>query len=465
MKKTHWLRNTLIVLIACGLAGTILAAILFTSGSGRIAASASIQFSFNGAAEGKAPNGYPFDVSGFSSDEVLNAALEASGLTEVYTAEQLRESLTVSGVYPEKIVEQMTKYVSLLDANADNQAVMTDYRATQYNVTLNNDFDKNIQPGTLAELTNQIVIAYRAYFTKVYSVGLDTTEPIANLSEYDYVHQLEIVSGSADRMIRYANEMMKLAPEFQTDKKSFSDIAARYQGLKNEIDRLNATVTFNAVSKDQERLQKQYEMEIRTQQYQLESLTEELKLIEEQMNAYDKDGIIYISTSDKLSQVGSDETGVYDKLVQKRKEITDQISRANAMISLYQSRLDDMTGAAQTVESADEEDKASTATLTVAEKKQLLEETEAKIQSLLAKKDAITADFLAMMNAYTAQEINEKTVSITAAKSYKSSILSGAFVKKAIVTAGPFCAVGFMVCMVLLIISRRKEEKQKSFQS
>ena len=56
--------------------------------------------------------------------------------------------------------------------------------------------------------------------------------------------------------------------------------------MKNEIDRLNATVTFNAVSKDQERLQKQYEMEIRTQQYQLESLTEELKLIEEQMNAY-----------------------------------------------------------------------------------------------------------------------------------------------------------------------------------
>ena len=53
MKKTHWLRNTLIVLIACGLAGTILAAVQFSSDGGRTNASASIRFSFDGAAEGR----------------------------------------------------------------------------------------------------------------------------------------------------------------------------------------------------------------------------------------------------------------------------------------------------------------------------------------------------------------------------------------------------------------------------
>ena len=41
----------------------------------RASTSSSVQFSFDGAAEGKGPNGYPFDVSGFTTDEVLDAAL------------------------------------------------------------------------------------------------------------------------------------------------------------------------------------------------------------------------------------------------------------------------------------------------------------------------------------------------------------------------------------------------------
>ncbi len=57
MKKTHWLRNTLIVLVICGLIGTILAAVLFGKENNRTYAASSIQFSFDGSAEGKAPNG------------------------------------------------------------------------------------------------------------------------------------------------------------------------------------------------------------------------------------------------------------------------------------------------------------------------------------------------------------------------------------------------------------------------
>ena len=445
MKKTHWLRNTLIVLIICGLIGTILTVILFNSDGNRTYASATIQFSFNGAAEGKAPNGYPFDVSGLTTD----------------TAEQLRDNLTVAGAYPEKIVEQMTKYVSLLDTNADSQAAVTDYRATQYAVTLYNDFDKSISASQLKELLNQILTAYRTYFAKTCTASLETEEDIADLQEYDYAQQLEEISGSNERLIRYAKEVAELAPEFRVNKKGFGDIATRYEGLKSDIDRLDATVTFDAVSKDQGRLQKRYETEIRTQQYQLESLTEELKRVEEQVNAYDKDGIIYVSANGTLQQVGSDENGTYDKLVEKRKDLTDQISGINAKIALYQSRLNDMNGAVTKQAGEDEEDAAAAEPMTEAEKQALQADVEKKIEALRAKKDAVTADFAAMLDAYTAQQINENTVAATAARYSVPSILSGAFIVKAVKTAGPICAVGFIVCMVLLIISRRKEEKYK----
>ena len=462
MKKTHWFRNTMIVLIACGLIGTVLAAILFASDGSRTFAWASIQFSFDGAAEGKGPNGYPFDVSGFATDEVLDAALAETGLTGMCTAEQLRENLTVTGEYPEKIVEQMTKYVSLLDKDASNQAAVTDYRATQYTVTLYNGFDRNISSAKLTELMNQIMVAYRAYFAKTCTAGLEKQETITDLSEYDYAQQLEAITESNKRLGKYAEEMAELAPDFMVAKKGFSDIAMRYQNLESDIDRLTATVTFNVVSKDSDRLQKRYEMEIRTQQYQLESLTEELKLVEEQVNAYDKDGIIFVSAGGALKEVGSDETGTYDKLVEKRKGLTDKISTIRAKIALYQGRLDDMTGAgakkAETGEGA--EDLSAAEELTEEEKEQLQLTVQKKIEELGAKKDAITDAFIAMLDAYAAQEVNDKTVSITKAKYDTPKLFSGDFAVKAMKTAGPICAVGFMVCMVLLIVSRKKEEKR-----
>ncbi|MBR5960541.1 MAG: hypothetical protein IKZ98_06060 [Clostridia bacterium] len=461
VKKTHWFRNTLIVLIICGLIGTVLAAVLFFGESNQTFATAAIQFSFDGAAKGMAPNGYAFDVSGITSDEVLEKGLEASGLTGSYTVEDIRASMNVTGVYPERIAEQMTKYVSLLDTEADMQAALSDYHATRYSVTLYNNFDQNIGSGKLMELLQNILTIYRSYFAKTYSASLETTDPITDLQEYDYAQQLEAIRTGVNQDSRFALEIQELAPDFQLNRKSFGDIVVRYQNLGKDIDRLEATITLNAVSKDRTRLQKRYEMEIRTQGFQLESLQEELKQIEEQVNAFEKDGIIYVSANGALSRVGSESSDTYDKLVEKRKNVSDQIAEINATIALYQARLDDMTGvAAKAAEAAGEaEDVTAVEELTAAEKAALKAEVGKKINTLQIKRDSVRRDFAAMLDAYAAQEINEKTVSVSGLKFKSPSILSGAFVVKAIRTAGPICAVGFMVCMVLLIIRRRKEGK------
>ncbi len=461
MKKTHWLKNTLIVLIACGLAGMVLSVILFNNEGNRTYATSTVQFSFEDAVEGRAPNGYPFDVNGIMADEVLDAALEASGLTGTYTAEQLRTNLTVAGVYPEKIAEQMTKYVSLLDVNADNTAAVIDYRPTQYSVTLYNDFDKNISSGKLTELLGNILTAYRTYFAKTYAASLDQTNPITDLPDYDYTQQMEAIAESVSQQIRYAEEMKELAKDFRLEDKGFGDIVTRYENLQSDINRLNATITLNAVSKDRTRLQKRYEMEIRELKIQLESLTEELKRVEAQVNSYDKDGIIYVSANGELNRVGSNSSQTYDSLVGTRKEIADKIAETNAKISLIQARLDDMTGAAAKEKKADEgEDAAAVEQLNAKERTELRTSVEEKITALVAKKDAIVSDFAAMLDAYSAQEINERTVSTTKVKYKTPSLISGAFIKTALKTAGPICAIGFMVCIVLLIRSRRKEEKQ-----
>lgn len=462
-KKTHWLRTTLIVLIACGIAGLVIAGITYQKDAGRTSASASIRFSFDGAAEGKAPNGYSFDVSGITGDEVLSAALEAAGLQEEYTTEQVRKNMTVTGVYPENIAEQMTKYVSLLDSSADMQAELSDYRATQYSVVLYNDFDQKLSAEQLTNLLDKILETYREYFFRVFSASLDMTTPIADLPEYDYAQQLEAISEAVTQQRRYAQEMAELAPDFLVQKKGFSDIVVRYQNLDNDISRLNATITLNAVSRDRERLQKRYEMEIRSQTYQLNSLTDELKQIEAQVAAYEKEGIIYVSSGGSVRPVSSSGSDTYDKLVAARKEVTDSIASINAQIAMYQARLDDMAksaGKTKVKTAADEEESAdSVPAMTEAEIEKLRDTVEAQIQALTAKKDAVEADFRTLLDAYAEREINEKTVYASEAKYAAPKLLSGAFIAQAVKTAGPICAVGFIVCMVLLVISRRKEEK------
>ena len=116
--KKHWLQVFLLTIVACGIAGLILAVILFNANPGRTGATSSIEFRFDGAADGLAPNGLRYDLNNLTSDEVLNAALEATGLAGKYTAEQLRENILVSGVYPKDIINQMTGYESLLTGDA-----------------------------------------------------------------------------------------------------------------------------------------------------------------------------------------------------------------------------------------------------------------------------------------------------------------------------------------------------------
>lgn len=461
--KKHWLKITLLVLVVCAVAGLVLSIILFNQNPGRTYASASLQFSFDGAGEGKAPNGYPFDVNGILNDEVLENALEASGLTGTYTTDQIKENLTITGIYPDNIVKQMTAYTSLLDADADQQATMADYHATQYSVVLYHDFDPRISGDTLKTLLNNILDAYRAYFTKTCTLSLEKTDPIPELSEYDYTQQLQAMSETVNQQSRFAKKLADQAPDFREDRKGFDDIVVSYDNLKSDIDRLNATVVLNTVSKDRERLQQQYEMEIRTLNRELKSTQEEIARIEELIASYEKEGIVYVSTSEALQAVSGNTSGTYDKLVERRKELTDSITTINADIAKYQALLDDMTSNKTTAKSTEtagqasettEEEVSTSVDLTEAELKQLTETTEKQIETLSDKKARVTSDFKAMLDAYAKQEINERTLLASTPKYKAPSMLSGAFIVKVIKTAGPICALGLMVCLAWMIINR-----------
>ncbi len=474
MKRTHWFRNTIITVAVCALAGIILAVILFNANPERTSASSSIQFSFNGAAEGLAPNGYRFDLSGFTSEEVLSAALADVGLSDRYTTDQIRGNLLITGAYPENIIEQMTGYESLLTGDAGKTSVK-DYHATYYTVTLYNDFDRNISRANLEKLLENIMAEFRTYFERTYMFFLGADNLLESLSEYDYPQQLEVLESAVSRHEAFAGQMAEEHPEFLMNGEGFADIAVQYRILRtSDLERLSGIVTMNALSQDQNRITDQYENRIKILEIRLRELDQRAKDMDSLISGYNKDDIIYVSTAGTLQQVGGNSTETYDSLVQSYHAIEASISSLNKELIQVKQKLADIQGETtaqkekiaetETTEASETDEITAEQVAVVSEEEREAHRkvVEANVSATKAKLDAITERFAAVLKAFFEKEMDDSTLAVSAVLYESPKLLSGEFAKKVIEVAGPVCALGFIACLVGIIISRKKGEKTEA---
>lgn len=488
-RKTHWLRTTVIVLVICGIAGLALTAAMFFGKPDSTYATATIEFTFDGAANGIAPNGSSFDLSEIGSDEVLTDALKAASLEGTYTPQQLRDSLVVRGVYPEDIAEQATNYESLLDFKTNRATTVGDYQATTYSVELHYDFDKAISRENLEALMQGIMTSYQAFFARRYANGFETRDLLFDLEQYDYPQQLEIMQRYYEEMAGYAQELYEKEAVFRYKGSGFNDINVRLNTLiTSDISRLNAELTMNALTRNVARLTTQYQYEIQDLEISLKKKAEQLERLDALIASYEKDDIIYVSTSESLTKIDGNSSETYDELVVQRKEIADSITQINSQITTLQLKLSDLlkddaaasavaTSASAQSASEEQSDEAAfaeeAAEMTEEEMAEAVAEAERKskaqtialeknIASVQERGESVIADFSQMIQAYNEQEINDLTVCVSRYDYKTPKLLSGAFIKKAIKTAGPICALGFMLCMIMIIISRKKEEKRQA---
>ena len=490
VKKTHWLRNTLCVLIACGILGTVISAVIFSRNPGKTFTSASVQFSFDGAAEGIAPNGNPFTLEAVSSDEVLGEALEKAGMADRYTPEQVRKYLETTGVYPENIVEQMMSYESLLDFSASRALNFSAYHPTQYSVVLYNGFDPKISKADLETLMKSILDAYRAYFGRVYAVGEAPVALAHSLDDdtFDYPQKLTILERSMTEAAAYATELYKKEPALRLNGRGFNDVAVQLNSLiATDIDQLNARITMKALSVRPEWLINQYRFSIRSLQDEMKYKQEQKEALQELIKKYEQDEEIYLSTSNGASRISSNTTETYRKLQESLEEVNDRLIAIESSIETYNTRLGNMgqgtaaetpaentpaapaaaapeeTGLTEAVPDETAETVEAVETVAAqdvdlgAEYEQLKADLAADITTLIGKREAVLTELNRLIAQYNSENINDLTVSVSALKTEIPSLFSVAFLKQTVKYAGALCVLGFIVCLILIIRSRRKE--------
>lgn len=465
-------RKVITILAICVAIGLILSVTLHFVESESTTATGSIQLSFDTAAEGIAPNGAKFSPDDILNDEVLESALKATGFDTTYTAEQIRSSMTVNGVYPDNIVKQMTSYDSLLAFTASREFNMKKFNPTQFSVSLNNEFDPKVSNTELGNLLQSILKTYKEYFITNYSFGYSTTayNELFNLSTYDYPQMLQVIELDMNQIAQYATELYEKDPTYRYAGKGFNDTYIRLQNLiDNDLARMNANLTMNALTKNNERLLMQYECEIRDRENELEKKNAELVNLEKLLASYDKNEIIYLSTSDSLNKIDGNSSETYDLLVANKKEVADRITTLKIEINDYRMKMDDLkqNGLASTKETATQGTVDTLESEILAEIPQkesvTLDKTaqtatlEKDIETLLKTKNEILADFSEQLSAYNHEKLNDGTVVTTFKKVNATSLISGAFVVRCIKTVGPFFAIGLILCMILKLRDDKKK--------
>lgn len=335
-----------ICLLCCALViGVIVSFVTFFKDRSEDRISVTLQMSFDGAADGIAPNGYRFDVSELLSDEVLSNALKASSLDGKCTADEIRKCITVAGRYPEDIVNQTMSYDSLLDFTANRQLTIDKFHPTQFTVTLTNSANTKLTKAQMESLLKNIMTSYKEYFAQVSVMGKPGDSMPLDLAGYDYAQQLEIIEQRIFIMMEYATELYTNEPSFRSNNIGFNDIAVRLNNLiSNDINRISAKLTLNALTKDPERLLSQYRYELKNLNNQLAAQNKVLELVDKMVEAYEKAEILYISTQDALTKIDGNSSETYDKLVEIRKEIADSNTKLNSRREDILLKLQDLLG-------------------------------------------------------------------------------------------------------------------------
>ena len=521
---TLW-RKVIYILAGAAVFGVVLSVILFALDKKPASASARLQLTFDGAAEGIAPDGRRFDINELASDEVVAEALKAAGLDSRYSVEKIRQSLVVAGAYPEDIVNQTMSYESLLDFTTNRTLTAERFNPTLFTVKLNNNFDPKISQKDLESILKNILTVYKAKFAEAYTQGVPSNAATFVLSDYDYPQQLEILQQRLAIVSRYAEEMYEKEPTFKYRGAGFNDIVVRLNALTDsDIGRLNANLTLNALTKDPERLLTQYRFELRDLGNSLSKRRAQLSLLDKLIASYEKSEILYISTKDSLTKIDGDSTKTYDALVDIRRGVADGNTKLSSQIATYELKLSDLTG--EPVVKDDKTDKGGSGdgtdgtqqgadgtgetgehgegdgtqsgsgngnagtgnagengnsgengdagntdngskmpaaakldmTATAAQREAL----EKEIAALEEKSDVVIKDFSEMLAAWNDQKVNDTTVSVSNYRYDSQKLVSGAFIKKTIMTAGPIFALAMILCLCMIIAAKSRELKAEA---
>lgn len=446
MKNKKHIFIPLFVFIGAFIVGLVWSIIDFTVvNSSKSYSYDTIQFNYDGASDGKDPDGNQFNPVNFFTDEIITEGLNRSNMASTYKVEDVRKNFVMENVVPKDIVTEITSYTKIVGNTSSTSEITTnDYRPVRYKVTLFQDLDRKLSKDGLNGLLTNMVNAYRDSFYATYQKSFNTTsyDEIYNLDNYDYVYQTEVYATKLRILSDSASSLYKEHNDFIAENnKSFNDIVLKSnQIISNDVNRINSTIALKALSKDINRLKDYYTYKIQLLEYDKTKNIADLNAITDQIANYTKDSDIFIPSGDSVIKVNGNSSATYDSLLKQQIAISDRISAINIEISDYQSILNDIETGASTPEDY------------------------AYVEYSIAKlgKDylALETEYKGMIDQYNTKYITNGSITDVGTRYQSTSIASSAFVVRFAKISGPILLITvFGIAVFYVVWEVRKQKK------
>ena len=449
MKNKH-LFIPLFVFLGAGVVSLIASIIDFKAVNKQLAySSETIQFNYDGASDGKDPNGNAFNAVDFLTDDIIQKGLTASEVD--LEVKQVRAYLTISNVVPKNIVSEIDSYTSIVEVDSNTGTITSkDYHPVRYRFSLYSDI--GLSASKTNDLLKNIVDTYVSEFYKTYASNFDKSvyDDIYTLDDYDYIYQTQVFTNKLEILMNYAKEIYDKKVEFtaslensgRTYTFSFDDLYQRCKNLiENDTTTIHNLITLKALSKDLDRIRDYYDYKIQRLNYTKNQLQADLDAVTAQINAYVKDSTIYVSDASGMVEVSSQSSATYNALVNAKIEISNQLANVTTDIAKYTAVLENIDAPISTPEDYD-----------------LIR---LYLRELGEDYEQVEDVFVALLQAFNNTYMSDKLVTTSAIKYSSGSLFSSAFIVRCIKIAAPIMLT-VMLGIAIFYLSREIRKQKKA---
>ena len=323
------------------------------------AAKAIITLNYEGAEEGRAPDGGLLETDALKNTYVVSSALSSIELSEELTPASVADNLKVERILSDETKKEL-QAISGMDAKSNDyyeavKALQLVY-TNRIVVTLDNGFTigeetLTIPDAELIRLLDRIIDAFRGWMVTEYAdtsrpeTFLDTGRDVGN----DYLEQLDRLSAFLGSLKKFATARANDFPEFRSSSNgiSFADVRTMIDREASvETDNIQAHVYLNSISVDPSLI-------LDTLNFQLDGLKidrtekmEDITTVETAIETFKNEQIDILRQEGQASMSATISTDYYNSLVIKHSDLLAELSAVDRKIKQVEDRIAGYTTAA-----------------------------------------------------------------------------------------------------------------------
>lgn len=295
-----------------------------------------ININYPGIEQGLNPDGTQFDILQLKSPYVIEKALEELALTNSgLKLDEIRRNIDITPIVPDDVSQRAE---TILKQGQEFVYYPSEYKIT-YKINKAFSYSQGIQ------LVEEIISQYKKYFYMLYSDVKTVENTISNvdLSNYDYPDIVEIINKQVESVQELLESKAEEGSGFRSSNTgyTFTDLSRSYDVLKNvDITKLESLVNTNTLTKDREKLIKDYEYRVKRMELEMAKKSSEAEEARKLMDQYKKED--YVLLPDALGgQIKTENTSSYYSTLAEM-AITASVEAANLQheIEYYRNEIE-----------------------------------------------------------------------------------------------------------------------------